>query len=245
MDKGKKAMVALIDGDLVLYRTAASAENDPFEIAAYRANELVDLLLEKTQVDSYRFFISGKGNFRKQIYPEYKANRTQPRPRHLQDLREWACHEVNAEVTENELETDDYLGIYQTPDTIICSLDKDLLQIPGRHYRWAISTAKWSKDEEFIEQTELEGLRLFYEQCLKGDQSDNVKGVSGLGDKRAKKLLKECNTEKEMLQVCLENYSHEEEFLINAQCLWILRSFDDSYLTRFERLQNESDGNEV
>jgi DNA polymerase-1 len=236
-------MVSLIDGDLVLYRCACSAEEESFEIAAHRANELLDLLIEKTQADSYRFFISGKGNFRKQIYPEYKANRTQPKPKHLQDLREWACHEVNAEVTENELETDDYLGIFQNEDSIICSLDKDLLQIPGRHYRWAIGTAKWSKDEEFIEQTELEGLRLFYEQCLKGDASDNVKGISGLGDKTAKKLLKDCSTEQEMLQVCLEKYSHEEEFLLNAQCLWILRSFEDGYKQRFERLQNEGNSN--
>ncbi len=43
-----------------------------------------------------------------------------------------------------------------------------------------------------------------------------------------------------MLDVVLKMYPHEEEFLLNAQCLWILRSFEDSYLTRFEGLQNEN-----
>jgi DNA polymerase-1 len=117
------------------------------------------------------------------------------------------------------------------------SLDKDLLQIPGKHYRWGISTSKWVKEEEYITQTELEGSRLLYEQCLKGDTSDNVKGVKGIGEKGAKKLLADCKTEQEMKDVCLQQYSTEEEFLMNAQCLYILRSFEDSYLTRYERLK--------
>jgi DNA polymerase I len=230
-------MLALLDGDLILYRCAASAENDPLEIAIHRANELLDLLLVKTEATDYKFFISGDGNFRKEIYPEYKGNRTAPRPKHLLDLREWAINKANAEVSQHELETDDYLGIYQDKQegsTIIASLDKDLLQIPGKHYRWAIATSKWSKEEEYHTITEIEGLRLFYQQCLKGDVSDNVKGVANIGEKKATKLLTDCKTEQEMLAVCLEHYPSEEEFLMNAQCLYILRSFDDSYLKRYE-----------
>lgn len=236
-------MVALIDFDLVLYRCSASAENESFEIAKHRVNELLDLLLVKTEAKRYRAFIGGKGNFRKAIFPEYKGNRTQPKPKHLDSLRDYSVAELNAEITEHDMETDDYLGIYQHNNTIICSLDKDLLQIPGRHYRWAIATSKWSKNEEFIEQTEIEGLRLFYEQCLKGDKSDNVKGVDGLGEKKAKKILEKCETEIEMINTCLFHYPSEEEFLMNAQCLYILRSFDDSYLERYNRLTNESDSN--
>lgn len=227
-------MLALLDGDLILFRCAASAENDPVDIAIHRAEELLDLLITKTEATEYKFFISGDGNFRKEIYPEYKGNRTAEKPKHLLDLREWAITKANAEVSQHQLETDDYLGIYQaTEGTTIVSLDKDLLQIPGKHYRWAIATAKWSKPEQYITQTDLEGLRLFYEQCLKGDVSDNVKGVKGVGEKGATKLLAPCTTEREMIDVCLEQYNSEEEFLMNAQCLYILRSFDDSYLTRF------------
>lgn len=238
-------MIALMDGDLVLYRCACSAENDSLDIAKYRVNELVDLLINKTESDSFKFIISGQGNFRKAIYPEYKGNRTAEKPKHLEALRDWSVAELNAEVTQNQLETDDYLGIYQEENTVICSLDKDLLQIPGKHYRWAISTSKWSKDEEYHDQTELEGLRLFYEQCLKGDASDNVKGVEGIGEKKAKKMLAKCETEVEMINTCLFHYPSEEEFLMNAQCLYILRSFDDSYLKRYERVLDESNSDEV
>ena len=35
-------MIALLDGDLILYRCAASAENDPYGIAQSRVNELLE-----------------------------------------------------------------------------------------------------------------------------------------------------------------------------------------------------------
>jgi 5'-3' exonuclease len=232
-------MLCLIDGDLVVYRCAASAENDSLNIAKARVNELLDQLLQATDASEYRFFLSGKGNFRKNINKEYKANRTQPKPIHLGDLREWACEELNAEVTENDLEADDYLGIYQDKEndsTTIISLDKDLLMIPGKHYQWQIGTAKWTKEAKWIQQTELEGLRLFYEQCLKGDKADNVKGIAGIGEAKARKALKKCKNEREMLDICLNMYENEQEFLINARCLWILREFEDDYLRRYENV---------
>ena len=70
-------MIALIDMDLVCFRCAASAEEDDLGIAIYRMNELLDQILEKTGATEYRAFLTGEDNFRKQIYPEYKANRTQ------------------------------------------------------------------------------------------------------------------------------------------------------------------------
>lgn len=230
-------MIALIDMDLVAYRCAASAENDNAEIAIYRMNELLDIILTATEATEYRAFLTGKKNFRKTIYPEYKANRTQPKPQYLGDCREYACEHMGAEITEHDMEADDYLGIHQTEDTIICSLDKDLLQIPGKHFQWAISGPNWSKPNMFLEQDELEGIRLFYEQCLKGDKSDNVKGIEGIGEAKAKKLLKDCKTEKEMLEILLDKYDHEDEFLLNAQCLYILRDFDDSYLRRYDEVR--------
>ena len=230
-------MQALIDQDIVAFRCSASAENEPLHIAIYRTQELFDQILEKTGADSYRAFFSAKKNFRKDIYPEYKANRTAPKPKHLEDVREWCFEELNAEYAPETLEADDALGINQTKDTIICSLDKDLLQIPGRHFQWEISGKGWSKPDTFIEQTELEGLRLFYEQCLKGDKSDNVMGIEGIGDKKAKKLLATANNETEMITICQEMYGNDDEFLMNASCLWILREEGKFYQERYEQLQ--------
>ena len=233
-------MQVLIDGDLVAYRCAASAEQEEESVAIFRMEELLDQIITKTGADSYRFFLTGKGNFRKTIYPEYKANRTQPKPIHLQACREIACEKLNAEITEHQMEADDYMGIFQDKEsssTTIASLDKDLLMIPGLHFQWAFGTSKWQKEEKTITQTEIEGLRLFYEQCLKGDKADNIKGIAGLGEVKAKRLLEDCTTEKEMLDIVLEQYGHEEEFLMNAQCLYILRSFEDSYLERYNGLK--------
>ena len=236
-------MIALIDFDLVAFRSAASAENEEVGIAIHRMEELLDNILQKVQANSYRAFLTGSKNFRKEIYPEYKANRTSPKPKWLQECREYAIANLGVEVATENLEADDMLGIFQTSDTIICSLDKDLLQIKGKHFQWSIQGGpedkRWVKEDKFITQTSLEGSRLFYEQCLKGDTSDNVKGVKGLGEAKAKKLLAGCETELEMLNICLDSYATEDEFFMNAQCLYILRKENDSFLKRYERVLNE------
>jgi DNA polymerase-1 len=224
---------ALIDQDLLCYRCAASAENDDLGIALYRLDELLDNILTKTEATSYRAFLTGSNNFRKQIYPEYKANRTQPKPKHLKDLQDYSLEKLNAEYAPETLEADDALAINQTKDTIICSLDKDLLQIPGKHFSWEINGKGWSRPDTFTEQTELEGLRLFYKQCLKGDPSDNVKGVQGIGSKGADKLLDVCTTDEQMFKAVRNAYNNDLEFIMNASVLWILRSLDDKWEDRF------------
>ena len=138
-------MLALIDQDLLCYRCAASAEQDEFAIAVYRIDELLDNILTKTNATSYRAFLTGPNNFRKKIYPEYKANRTQPKPRHLKDLQDYSVEKLNAEFAPDTLEADDALAINQTEDSIICSLDKDLLQVPGNHFSWEITGKGWSR----------------------------------------------------------------------------------------------------
>ena len=91
-------MKALIDHDLVVFRCAASAEQDDLGIAIYRAEALLDEILAKTGATEYRAFLTDKDNFRKTIYPEYKANRTAPKPIHLEALREYALESMNAEL---------------------------------------------------------------------------------------------------------------------------------------------------
>jgi DNA polymerase-1 len=226
-------MQALIDQDLLCYRCAASAENDDLGIAIYRIDELLDNILTKTEATSYRAFLTGPNNFRKQIYPEYKANRTQPKPRHLEDLRVYSLDKLNAELAPANLEADDALAINQTEKTIICSLDKDLLQVPGKHFSWEISGKGWNRPDTFTDQTELEGLRLFYKQCIKGDPSDNVKGIVGVGAKGADKLLDNCQTDEQMFKAVRKAYDNDAEFIMNASVLWILRSLDDKWEDRF------------
>lgn len=228
-------MIALIDMDLVCFRCAASAENEEFWVVKHRMNDLFDNILTKTGATEFKAFLTGEDNFRKEIYPAYKANRTQPKPIHLEEARYLAIKEFNAEA-EHGLEADDLLGINQTEDTIICSLDKDLLQIPGKHFQWEITTSKYTRPDKFIDQTELEGLRHFYEQCIKGDTSDNIKGIPKMGEVKAKQSLQNCTTEQQMFDTVRSLYNNDDEFLLNARCLWILRSDREDFRDRFNKL---------
>lgn len=226
-------MQALIDHDLVVFRCAASAEHDGLNIAIHRAEALLDELLTKTGADSYRAFLSGKSNFRKTIYPEYKANRTAPKPVHLEALREYALEKQNAELAPDTLEADDALGINQTDDTMIVSLDKDLLMVPGKHFSWEIKGKGWTKPDKFFTQDAIGGMRLFFEQCLKGDTADNIKGIEKIGNKRAAALLADCVTEQQMFDAVRNAYGNDEEFIMNASVLWIMQNEEDVWKDRF------------
>lgn len=232
-------MIALIDMDLVVFRAAASAENDPLGIAIHRAEELLDNILNKVGASEYKAYISSDTNFRKEIYPEYKAQRNPVKPVHLLAMKEYAFTKMGAILSPQGLEADDMLGIEQdksTHTTTICSLDKDLLQIPGNHFQWEIGTSKWNKPDNWLTQTELEGYRLFYQQAIKGDPTDNIKGIKGKGKVFAEKALADCTTELEMFNVVRELYSNDEEFKMNAGCVWILRELGVKFEDKFKEL---------
>lgn len=220
-------MIALLDGDLVAFRCAASAENDALDIAIYRTDQLVRQVLQETSADKYHIYISGKENFRKIINPLYKANRTQPSPKWLADCKEFLLVEWNASMKEG-YEADDLLGINQTVESVICSLDKDLKMIPGNHYSWEISGttatgAKWTKATESRFVTKEDGIRTFYEQMLIGDTTDNVEGIRGLGPKKSKTYLSSAETEQELFDLVYNKYNDPQRFLMNGICLWILQ----------------------
>lgn len=191
-------------------------------------------LLEQTKADKYIAYLSTSSNFRKEVNPEYKANRTQEPPRWLQQCKEFLLTEWNAKVKEF-YEADDLLGMNQTDETIICSLDKDLKMIPGEHYSWEISgtTAKgvtWTKEAEFTKTTDFGGLYNFYVQMLVGDTTDNVIGVAGLGPVKSKKFLEGCETEQELFDLVYEKYNDPARFLMNGICLWICRKEGETWL---------------
>lgn len=227
--------IALLDGDLVAYRSAAAAEKDSFPIARHYMEQTIDTILAETGATEFRIALSGPNNFRYQVYPEYKANRvTQQRPQFLTECKDFLHFTYNAEYSDN-CEADDLLGIWQTEDTantIICSLDKDLRQVPGRHFSWEISGTstrggRWTKAAEHLNVTPFEGLKWFYTQTLIGDVADNIKGVSGVGIKRAEAALSGCTTEQELFEAVLSMYTNEEEFLMNGKCLWVFRKPND------------------
>ena len=230
-------MIGNIDGDLVSFRCAASVTDDgEEEIAILRADRLMRELIHLTGIDGYNCFISGGGNFRKKVNPQYKANRTTEPPKYLQACREYLVKEWNA-ILANGCEADDLLGINQTDTSICISLDKDLLMIPGWHYSWEISGAGWTKEATRSFTTPLEGIRTFYKQMLIGDVSDNIFGVRGIGKVKASKIIDEIEDEEEMIDIVHDLYDeNSERFLMNAQCLWIMQREGETWVSRIKHL---------
>ena len=115
------------------------------------------------------------------------------------------------------------MGIQQdkeTMTTVICSIDKDLLQIPGRHYNFV--------KKVHTVQTYEDGLKHLYMQSLIGDKSDNIIGVAGIGPVKAEQALAELLPE-EWYDKCRELYNDDERFHLNMKLLYIWRKPNDSW----------------
>lgn len=106
-------MIALIDGDLVAYRCAASANEEPLDVAIHRCDVLMRQLLLEVNAENYQCFLTGNTNFRKIINPEYKVHRNkQERPKWLEECKEFLLLEWSAKMSEY-MEADDLIGIAQ------------------------------------------------------------------------------------------------------------------------------------
>ena len=217
------ALIALVDADIVAFRCAATAENDEEWIAIARTKELIETILQEVGATEYKCYLTGQNNFRKQIYPEYKANRIgKPLPKHLDACKQFLVDHWGATVCEG-YEADDALGINQEKflegNTIICSIDKDLRQIPGEHYNFVKKERDYVNDEN--------ALRTFYTQLLVGDPGDNIRGCPGIGKAKAPKILDGCTTDDEMFEAVRSAYNDDTSMLINGQLLWIWRQMND------------------
>lgn len=177
--------LALIDGDLIAYPCAAVAENDSAEHAISLAQALVDRIVYETNAQDVDVYISGADNFRYQLYPLYKANRVQPKPQYLDAVREFLVKEWKADIV-NGMETDDRLGIEHNKhglSSLLCSFDKDMLQLPGYHYNW-------KKQSRFFV-SPYDGLRSFYAQVVAGDGADNIPSYDGKVRSKVPKFIEE------------------------------------------------------
>lgn len=223
-------MKALLDADIYSFRAAFSAETDEVWVATSRVDKMVEDTLFELGITEYELWLSGKGNFRYNVFPEYKANRIKvARPK-------WE-HEVKAHLVKNwqanwseGCEADDMLGIRQATSepesTIICSIDKDLDMIPGWHYNFV------KKEKYYV--TPEEATRWFYYQLMVGDSADGIKGCSGIGPKKADKFLSSCASEKEMYEGVLDLYGCYQEMLMNSRCLWIWQKENDNIEERWK-----------
>ena len=200
-------MLGLIDADIVAHRVGFTTENDEEWIAKVRCDEMIEGMLHETGATEFQLWLSDslENNFRLQICPEYKANRlAKPKPKWHEIIKEHLIIVWGARIAYNQ-EADDALGIGQDKvnidndtGTVICSIDKDLLQIPGNHYNFV--------KEEYVYITPGEGLTNFYRQLLIGDPGDNIPGCPGIGVVKAGQALNELGSERELFNRVVELY---------------------------------------
>jgi len=195
-------MLALIDADILVHRVGFTTELDEEWIARSRFDEMMDGIITATGATEYQLWLSDKtsNNFRTKVYPEYKANRKSPKPKHYDAIKVHALKNWQAQIACNE-EADDRLGITQCefiPDSIICSIDKDLYQIPGQHFNF-VSNAYRSV-------TFNEARFHFYYQLLKGDASDNLQGCPGIGEAKALQALPKVASDEEYFKIVKNLY---------------------------------------
>lgn len=219
-------MIALIDGDVVAYRCAASCEpnksgkneREPLELAIARADELIYRILDTCQCQEYRVFLSGSENFRYSLYPEYKANRSKlPKPQWLEQVRAFLVKEWDASVCSG-YEADDGIGIAAQGDFVICSNDKDLRTIPGEHYNFVNDT--------FEQVDDLTAKYNFWYLMLVGDPSDNIKGVEGIGKVKAPRILNSLDPD-DWEENVRSLYNDDERFELNKKLFTVLREEPD------------------
>ena len=190
-------MFLAIDGDILLYKSAISAEveyewdadcwslmsdlNDAK--SAFKAQ--MDTITTRLKTENTVICLSDPAsNFRKTVDPTYKSNRRGTRkPVGYKALKEWVGKNYTT-MQKPGLEGDDCLGILATRpgnDCIMVSDDKDLLGIKGRLYRP-------SKDE-LIDSQVNDAEHFFLTQVLTGDAVDGYKGCPGIGPKKAEIIL--------------------------------------------------------
>lgn len=179
-----------VDGDILAYRVAAVCEED----FAKACNSIIDDMLTDiathTGIADMRIYLSGENNYRYDVAvtTPYKAGR-KTKPQHLQYCRDYLCRIYGATVI-NGYEADDAIASDMVKNGAFhCGIDKDIYQIPGKHYNFV--TKEWR------EVTPDEATINLYRQILTGDKTDNIPGLPLIGDKKAAKAINNANTANE------------------------------------------------
>lgn len=191
-------MILLADADILIYQAASKNQQsykwdtettsihvEELETAIATLDNDISNLMKVTKTKEVLMALSSSPNFRYDVLPSYKHNRKGvDKPVLLQQLRDYLLATYPYKVMPT-LEGDDILGIMMTkyPGKYLCAtIDKDLKQIPGKHYNWYGSG-------KFFEVTEELGDWWFYRQVLTGDPGDGYCGCPGIGAKKAEAIL--------------------------------------------------------
>jgi 5'-3' exonuclease len=213
-----------------------------FEESCKVADDYITNILNVTEATDYIGFFGGSSKSRKDIYPEYKANRKDLEPlKNLTEMKSYLADKWNFVYIRIKLdidfpyETDDLVASFvkQTPNSFIISPDKDLLGLVGNHYN--------PRKNEWVYVAGSTAENNFWCSMITGDTSDNIKGIPGKGIKYAENLIKEDEEGTPYQSLILQEYVNYfgeykgiEEFYKNYKCLKIKNDLDISMFTPIE-----------
>ncbi|WP_174853833.1 DNA polymerase I [Streptococcus suis] len=213
----KKNKLLLIDGSSVAFRAFFALYNqiDRFKSptglhtnAIYGFNLMLDHMMKRIEPTHILVaFDAGKTTFRTEMYADYKAGRAKtpdefreqfPFIRQMLDAMGVKHYELD------RYEADDIIGTLDKMaertdipfDVAIVSGDKDLIQLTDENTVVEISKKGVAEFEEFTPAYLMEKMGITPTQfidlkALMGDKSDNIPGVTKIGEKTGLKLLTE------------------------------------------------------
>ncbi|ALF28480.1 DNA polymerase I [Streptococcus intermedius] len=213
----KKNKLLLIDGSSVAYRAFFALYNqiDRFKSpsglhtnAIYGFHLMLNHLLERVQPTHVLVaFDAGKTTFRTEMYADYKAGRAKTPDEFREQLpfiREMLKHLGIHFYDLAQYEADDIIGTLDKMaektavpyDVTIVSGDKDLIQLTDDNTVVEISKKGVAEFEEFtpaylMEKMGISPVQFIDLKALMGDKSDNIPGVTKIGEKTGLKLLLE------------------------------------------------------
>ena len=217
-NKLKSGKIALIDADKVkyivtynVYKHLQSGEVNIYEkedIAIKYTKDFINNIFDRID-DEVIFCFSGKSflTFRNHVSFEkkYKGNREgkvdkydyPDKVRDSGNAVSYIMENFNSLIF-NDLEADDIISILQDENTYIISDDKDLKQIPGFHYNYSTNN--------IYEITKEQALYNLSVQLIKGDPTDNIKGMEGWGDVKTANYLSTVKKSSHLIMSVLHLY---------------------------------------
>ena len=216
-------MILLVDADSLIfascYRKRETPDSEKFytDISDSRNKfdeqfmQIVNHLEEKYTIDKVLTFSGSKGNFRKLITKNYKANRKkQELPPLLHPMHNYVKQQYDS-IFGFGVETDDMVARYWHKlteqfgrnEVMIVSIDKDYKQFPALIYNYHY------KHKEILDISEDEALYNFYEQMIVGDTADNVNYFKGKGKRFAEKYFIDCQTKYQYTRKLYELFKKE------------------------------------
>lgn len=217
-------MKLLLDADIITYHAVYSSEGSTIaglidKLDSIMGSIIYNLEHEEGLIFDYQGYLTGTGNFRHEISDIYKAQRPKEKPITLKLARNYLVDNYNVSVVDG-IEADDAIATEANrigyENAIIVSIDKDFMQIPCTIYNYQKQT--WKVVSEW------EAKVNFYTQVLTGDTADNIKGLHGIGPKKAAKILEGCEDEVALYKACLDAYEGDSERILKgANLLWLRR----------------------